>query len=110
VSHETAPDQWFFLACIPDFPLETHMARNVLPNSYSRQDVVHALSHAALVSIAFHTADIELLAQACEDRLHEPYRKPLIDDFDIVEEACKEEGAKAVWISGSGPTIMAAFI
>jgi len=109
ISQNPAPEHWQFMAFIPDFILETSVARNALPDSYSRQDVVHGISHAALVALAFLKADLNLLSCACSDRIHEPYRRPLIPDFDIVKTACLEQGAKMICISGSGPTIMAIF-
>ncbi len=109
ISQNPAPEHWQFIALIPDFILETSIARNALPDSYSRQDVVHGISHAALVALAFLKADLNLLSRACSDRIHEPYRRPLIPDFEIVKTACLEQGAKMICISGSGPTIMAIF-
>ena len=109
ISQNPAPEHWQFMAFIPDFILETSVARNALPDSYSRQDVVHGISHAALVALAFLKADLNLLSCACSDRIHEPYRRPLIPDFEIVKTACLEQGAKMICISGSGPTIMAIF-
>ncbi len=109
VSHSELPPSWKYVACIPDFMLETSIARHALPETYARSDIVHALSHAALTALALQKADSELLRLACEDRVHEPYRRTLIADFDIVAETCRSYGSAAVWISGSGPTIMAAF-
>ncbi len=109
VSRSDLPASWQYIACIPDFNLETSLARRALPDSYPRVDVVHALSHAALMALAIEKADAELLRLACEDRVHEPYRGTLIADFDIVTEVCRAHACSAVWISGSGPTILAAF-
>lgn len=109
VSRANLPPSWRYVACIPDFDLETSVARRALPDSYARGDVVHALSHATLMALAFQTADPSLLRRACEDRVHEPYRRRLIPDFDTVAAACHAQGCDAVWISGSGPTILAAF-
>jgi len=109
ISQNPAPEHWQFMAFIPDFILETSVARNALPDSYSRQDAVHGISHAVLVALAFLKGNLDLLNLACSDRIHEPYRRPLIPDFEIVETACFEQGAKMVCISGSGPTIMAVF-
>lgn len=109
VSHSDLPPLWHYTACIPNFDLETSIARRALPETYARRDVVHALSHAALMALAIQEANAELLRRACEDRIHEPYRMRLIPDFEIVTEACRAQGCSAVWISGSGPTILAAF-
>jgi len=109
VSQSKLAASWEFTACIPDFELETTTARRALPDSYSRHDVVHALSHSALMALALRNADLALLRDACDDRIHEPYRRKLIPDFEGVTQACRELGCAAVWISGSGPTILGVF-
>ena len=42
-----------------------------------------------------------------DDRLQEPYRRKLIPDYDAIRATCLEGGAKTIWISGSGSTLMA---
>ena len=42
-----------------------------------------------------------------DDRLQEPYRRALIPDYDAIRETCLTGGAKTMWISGSGSTLMA---
>lgn len=103
---EVDPD-WGFHALIPSFELSTKKARAALPASLSRQDAVFNLGRAALVALAFEKRDAALLGAACEDRVHQPYRKALIPGYDEVTEACRAAGAAAVWLSGSGPTILA---
>ncbi len=53
------------------------------------------------------TGDTELIAAANDDRLQEPYRRKLIPDYDAIRATCLEGGAKTIWISGSGSTLMA---
>ena len=47
------------------------------------------------------------IAAANDDRLQEPYRRALIPDYDAIRKACLAGGAKTLWISGSGSTLMA---
>lgn len=42
--------------------------------------------------------------------LHEPYRIPLIPEYEEVRQLCVNQGAAAVMISGSGPTLLALFL
>ena len=42
------------------------------------------------------------------DIFHEPYRKELLPDFDLVREACHQLGAYGMTISGAGPSIFIA--
>ena len=52
--------------------------------------------------------DLDLVAAANDDRIQEPYRRRLIPDYDAVRDTCLASGAKTIWISGSGSTLMAA--
>ena len=51
--------------------------------------------------------DYALLSAALDDRLHTPYRKALIHDFDFVRTQALEAGSRALVISGAGPTLLA---
>lgn len=102
----TVDPSWHFHALIPPFELSTSKARAALPNSVPRKDAVFNLGRAALVALAFFTRDPELLGAACEDRLHQDYRAPLIPGYDEIAGLCRKH-AQAVWLSGAGPTIMA---
>ena len=94
------------LALIPDFPLETKKARQALPEAVSRQDAVFNLSRAALLVKALEAGDFPMLGAACEDRLHQPYRFPLIAGGAGAAALSMKEGADACFISGAGPSLM----
>lgn len=96
-----------FCALIPDFPLSTAEARRVLPAAVPLADVVFNLSRASVLMRGMEAGDYDILSLALDDRLHMPYRKALIHDFDAVREAALCEGARAVIISGAGPTLLA---
>ncbi|HEY9053363.1 MAG TPA: homoserine kinase [Rectinemataceae bacterium] len=98
---------WRFHALVPPFELSTAVARAALPDSIPRSDAVYNLGRAALVALAFERMDLSLLASACSDRLHQPYRARLIPGWDRIVDACFSAGAAAVWLSGAGPTVMA---
>ena len=98
---------WGFHALIPPFELATREARAALPATLPRADAVYNIGRAALVALAFEKRDAAALGAACDDRLHQPYRKGLIPGYDIVTKACRDAGASAVWLSGAGPTIIA---
>ena len=49
----------------------------------------------------------ELLAIATEDKLHQPYRMPLMPGSKEAFALAKQCGAKAVYVSGAGSTVMA---
>ena len=98
------PD-WEFLALVPDFDLPTPLARSVLPTEYDRSDAVYNIAHGALVLKALELGDEKLLRNAMQDRIHQPYRKKLIKDYDQIESLIRTTGA-AFCVSGAGPTLL----
>ena len=98
------PD-WEFLALIPDFEISTNFARSVLPAQLPRADAVYNISHGAMVLKALELGDEKLLRNAMQDKLHQPYRKSLITDYDAIEALVRTTGA-AFCVSGAGPTLL----
>ncbi len=98
------PD-WEFLALVPDFTLSTAVARDALPSEYFRADAVYNISHGALVLKALELGDEKLLRNAMQDRIHQPYRKAMIPDYDKIESLVRTTGA-AFCLSGAGPTLL----
>ena len=104
VSFPLHPD-WEFLALIPDFDLPTSLARSVLPTQVSRADAIYNISHGALVLKALELGDEKLLRTAMQDRLHQTYRRKLIEDYEKIEALVRSTGA-AFCLSGAGPTLL----
>jgi len=98
------PD-WEFLALVPDYPLNTNFARSVLPTEVPRASAVYNIAHGALVLKALELGDEKLLRTAMQDKLHQPYRKKLIEDYDAIEALVRTTGA-AFCLSGAGPTLL----
>ncbi len=92
---------------IPDFPLSTEQARDVLPTSVGFADAVYNTSRSTLLIASIVTGQFEMLRVAMKDRLHQPYRTSLIPGFKDVAEAATTAGALSVALSGAGPTIAA---
>ena len=92
---------------LPDFHFPTKEARNSLPKKVDLKDAVHNISRAVLVTEAFRTGDLNLLGEAMDDRLHQPYRLDLIPGAASALQAAKEAGAAAVALSGAGPSLIA---
>ncbi len=92
---------------LPDFYLPTKHARAALPRKVSIKNAVHNISRAVLVTEAFRNGDLNLLGQAMNDKLHQPYRLRLIPGAMSAMEAAKEAGASAVALSGAGPSLIA---
>ena len=93
-----------FAAIVPDYKLLTEAARAALPKEVSHKDAVYNLSRAALVPAAFCEGRHFL---GSEDKLHQPYRMPLMPGSKEVFDMARLCGAKAVYVSGAGSTVMA---
>lgn len=92
---------------LPAVDLPTHTARAALPGEVSMADATYNLGRAILVVEALRSSDLSLLQQAIDDRLHLPYRLPLIPGGQKAVQAAYDAGALAVTISGAGPSLIA---
>lgn len=100
------------IAIIPQFEVSTAKARNVLPSSYSRADVVFNLQRIALLPSALGRSppDAEQIYLAMQDKVHQPYRKELIPGLpEILQSVTPKShpGLCGICLSGAGPTILA---
>jgi len=92
---------------LPDFDFPTSQARAILPKQIDRRDAIYNISRAVIVTEAFRTGDLDMLGEAMSDRLHQPYRLPLIPGAEQAIDAMKRAGAAAVALSGAGPSLIA---
>jgi homoserine kinase len=92
---------------IPDRAVATEQARALLPRSVPLTDAVFNVSRAALLVTALLTGDAALLPAALDDRLHQPYRAPLLPGFADVVAAARQAGAYGAVLAGSGSTVAA---
>lgn len=103
----TVDEKYKFTLLIPDFEVSTSQARKVLPEEYSKEDVVNNLASIVSFCLALNDGDDKILKLANNDKIHEPYRKSLIPDFDLLKNECLSKGAYTFMISGSGSTCLA---
>ncbi len=99
-------ERFHFLAIYPNFETLTHEARKVLPKSIPHEDAIFNVSRVSLVLKAFEDYRVDVLSKVMEDKLHEPYRKHLIHEYDAVRAICDEIDSICFFISGSGSTLM----
>jgi len=92
---------------IPDAELETKAARAALPAMVPLRDAVHNLGRAALLVAALQSGRTELLAEAMNDRLHQPPRAKLMPWLDSLIARAREAGAVGAALSGAGTTVLA---
>ncbi|RMD40439.1 hypothetical protein DV735_g4699, partial [Chaetothyriales sp. CBS 134920] len=74
------------VAIIPNFEVSTAKAREVLPKSYSRSDMIFNLQRLALLTTVLGDSppDPALIYSAMQDKVHQPYRKDLIPGLTTI--------------------------
>jgi homoserine kinase len=91
--------------CLPSVPLATESARLVLPT-----EIPHALAAAnsarAALLVAGLTGRPELLLDATEDFLHQPYRAAAMPATAALIDQLRDAGVAAM-VSGAGPAALA---
>ena len=92
---------------VPDFPVDTHLARAALPASISHADARLAAAASAALVVGLEHGDHALLAVGLEGPLHIPYRRSLVRGYDDVVDAARSAGAIGATLSGSGSAIVA---
>lgn len=100
------PPKWRALVVIPSRPLATTESRAVLPQQYSRADVVANLQRVAVLTAAFATGRGELIAEAMRDRLHQPYREKVCPLLPRLLPLSGRGGVLGVALSGAGPAVL----
>lgn len=94
-----------FTVVIPKNKVSTHDARGVLPKELPYSDIVWNMSRIINLPRAFSDGNISLLKDLFDDRLHEPYRKKLILEYENVKNVVDKYDC-AFAISGSGSTML----
>lgn len=96
-----------FVAIAPPYEVRTADARRVLPHEVELSTCVWQMGRIVALVRALECGDMDLLAKAAQDKLHEPYRAKLIPDYALLRERALGAGASAFVISGSGSTMLA---
>ena len=94
-----------FTVIIPPYPVSTHEARKVLPHELEYKDIVWNLSRIVNIPRAFKDGNVLLLKDLFSDKIHEPYRKKLIKDYEPIKEILDKKDC-AFAISGSGSCML----
>lgn len=100
------PESWRALLVLPDSPLATVKARAVLPQQYSRADVVQNIQSASLLGLAWSSSNGKLLSIAMRDRIHQPYREEICPLLPALLPLTGSEGVLGVALSGAGPAVL----
>lgn len=95
-----------FAVMFPDYPVATRESRKVVPDTFSKEDAIYNISRTGLLVSALMSGKLDLLKTACNDRMHQQYRKGYIIGIDGVFELAEKLGAYATYLSGSGPAVV----
>ncbi|MBX3046903.1 MAG: homoserine kinase [Anaerolineales bacterium] len=97
---------WQAVYVLPEVRLSTRAARAALPKKVSLADAVFNIGQTLAVREALGSGDLAALAEAMQDRLHQPYRLPLLPGAAEALQAARQAGA-AAGLSGAGPGLIA---
>lgn len=90
---------------VPSNRSSTTQARAMLPDTIAHRDAAAGAARAALLVSAL-TGRLDLLLEATEDYLHQPYRAAAIPATTALVAALRADGVAAV-VSGAGPSVLA---
>jgi len=99
------PRRFGVAVVVPDFVLPTTEARAVLPSTYSSKDAIFNVQRAALLIAALATGSAHAFPAALEDRLHQPYRLPLVPGLAETLKL-RAPGLLGCALSGAGPSVL----
>jgi homoserine kinase len=95
-----------FVVAIPAEELSTEAARAALPPHVPHTEAAHTAARAALLVAALEEGRADLLHDALDDRLHEPYRAPLVPLLGEVRGRLGGLPAYGATLSGAGPAVL----
>ena len=95
-----------FVVAVPDDELPTKLAREALPETIAHADAAYTTARAVLLVAALESGRAELLTDALDDRLHEPYRAPFVPLLGAVRDRLGGLPAYGATISGAGPSVL----
>ena len=92
---------------IPDTPMATHEARNILGPEVPRADAVFNAGRTALLVASLTLDRPEYLRLATQDRLHQPQRQQVYRQMKVIFDHALAAGARGVFLSGAGSSVVA---
>ena len=96
---------WKFITLIPNFRLSTKKSREVMPKEITKDDAIYNISRIPLLINSLAQGDQNLLHIALNDKIHQPYRKVLIDHYDDIQKIANDNKIPFC-LSGAGPTLL----
>jgi homoserine kinase len=99
------PEKYRVAIVVPDFALATKHSRSVLPSVYPKADAIFNIQRVALLVAALATGSTHAFPTALEDRLHQPYRAPLVPGLEDILKL-RAPGLLGCALSGAGPSVV----
>lgn len=94
-----------YLLVIPNNKTSTSLARKLLKEEYPLKDCVLNLSHVLGMEKGLEEGNLDLIYESIQDRIHVPYRKEGIPDYDTLLSLSRKYRIPFT-ISGSGSTTL----
>jgi len=101
------PEELHAVLFLPDSRLHTEQSRGVVPHVFSREDAIFNASRCALLVRCMALRDYDRLADAMDDRWHQPARTALVPALPKLIAAAREAGAAGSALAGGGPAVLA---
>ena len=101
------PEAWIPVLFVAAASSKTEDMRAALPPLIPHHEAAAAAARSALLATAVITSDAGLLRTAMDDRLHQPYRLPLLPHTAELIATAYEHGAAGAALSGAGPSVLA---
>src|SRR5436190_20772182 len=87
--------------------MDTVQGRALMPEQYNKADLVFSTSRVALFMAGISEQRYDLLKEAMEDRIHQPYRAQIFPVMPKLIDAALDAGAHGACLSGGGSSILA---
>ncbi|MBE7704659.1 MAG: homoserine kinase [Cyanobacteria bacterium SIG29] len=101
------PENWKLTVLIPDYELDTKIARSILPETISVADAAYNIRKASMIIDSVYRKDADMMKKSLKDKLHQPYRAELIKGFtELTQLLENKDDILGCVISGAGPTIL----
>jgi homoserine kinase len=100
------PEGLGFVAVIPEARTSTDDARRALPAQVPLDAAAATIAGAVGLVLALSEGRLDDLPPLLADRLHEPYRAPLVPGIEAIRALVDGQRCLGATISGSGPTML----
>lgn len=100
------PADWRLLVFTPNYTLNTHAARAVLPKQVHFEDAIYNVHKVAQLVAAVARSDESAVREAFDDRLHEPFRAKIVPELSRLRRELMNEPILGCVLSGAGSSVV----